>query len=79
MPPAMKGRNKKHLQGQGIGLARDKRHEPPPPRLGLRSLSNTLTVKWTGDSECWFNITMTQLLCGEHSENSRLPQLGGAP
>lgn len=30
MPPAMKGRNKKHLQGQGIGLARDKRHEPPP-------------------------------------------------
>lgn len=74
MLPAMKSRNKKHLQGQGMGTARDRQHEPP--RHGDRATEQH-TAKQTGNSKCWFSTAMTQPLHGQSRENSDSPSSEG--
>lgn len=70
--PAMKSQNKKHLQGQGMGTARDTQ----PPRHG-DGATEQRRAKQTGRSKCWVSTAMTQPLHGQSGENSGSPRSEG--
>lgn len=72
--PAMKSQNKKHLQGQGMGTARDTQHEPPRRGAGATEQS---AAKRTGHSKCWVRTAMTQPLHGQSGDNSDSPSSQG--
>lgn len=74
MLPAMKSQNRKHLQGQGMGTARDTEHEPPRHGDGA---TEQHTAKQMGYSKCWFSTAMTQPLHGQNGENSDSPSSEG--
>lgn len=70
MLPAMKRQDKKHLQGQAMGTARDTQHEPPRRGAGA---TEQHTAKQMGYSKCWFSTAMTQPLHGQSADNSDSP------